>query len=229
MSSPEKSQQETRGAPPPKKTAASVKKTTKSAKSTKKRSPIRIVYLGWGSLIWDSADLKIHEWQHTDLKLPLEFSRVSDGGYGRLTLVIDPKNGTENRVWVADTEHKNINTALKAIRKREGSKNPRSIAYIDIKKGTQRVTNTPPHLVQRIKDYANKHEYDVVIWTDLPSNWVELKFCAYTNDNVLNYYRFLPMPMQIKALNYIYQAIRQAHIKTKFSQFLFQNLDKFAP
>ena len=221
-------------APPRKETKTKESKAPKEPKVPKKKtktssSPTRIVYLGWGSLLWDSEGLKVYEWQRTDLKLPLEFSRASDGGFGRLTLVIDTKNGTENRVWAADTEHKNINAAIKAIRKREGSKNPRSIAYVDVKKDTQRVTHTPPHIVTRIEEYAKKHGYDVVIWTDLSSNWVELKYSPFTNENVINYFRFLPMSIQVKVLTYIYQASRVGHIRTKFSEYLFKHIAEIQP
>lgn len=196
-------------------------KPTKSVKSKiEKSQKLRIGYLAWGSLLWDSPELKVPEWTRTKMKLPLEYSRASDGGFGRLTLVIDAKNGTENRVWIGETTHKNINSAIKAVRKREGSASLRAIAYIDLKKNTQRVTNTPEHLVERIKTYAKEHEYDVIIWTDLASNWVEIKYCAFDNENVINYFRFLPVSIQVKILAYIYQASRVGHIKTKFSTYL---------
>ena len=53
-----------------------------------------IIYLGWGSLLWDHSNLKLKSpWIPSSIKLPLEFSRISDKGAGRLTLVIDKKNG----------------------------------------------------------------------------------------------------------------------------------------
>ena len=58
---------------------------------------LKIVYLGWGSLIWDYSNLPINSWKQSELELPLEFSRISDYGHGRMTLVID-QNGTMNKV-----------------------------------------------------------------------------------------------------------------------------------
>lgn len=200
------------------------KTNSKKTKSKKTKSKTRIAYLGWGSLLWDSTGLKVYEWERSNLKLPLEFSRASDGGFGRLTLVIDTKNGTENRVWIGETAYKNINTAIKAIRKREHSKNPKAIAYIDVKKGTKRVTNTPEHIVKRIEDYAKKNGYDVLIWTDLASNWVDIKFCPFTNENAYNFFHFLPIPMQIRVLTYIYQASRVSQVKTKFSEYFLKKI-----
>jgi hypothetical protein len=53
---------------------------------------MKIVILGWGSLIWDPRDLPHQEpWLDDGPKLPLEFSRISKDR--RLTLVIDAVNG----------------------------------------------------------------------------------------------------------------------------------------
>lgn len=39
---------------------------------------MKIVVLGWGSLIWNPGDLKINsEWQKDGPTLPIEFARVS--------------------------------------------------------------------------------------------------------------------------------------------------------
>lgn len=209
-----------------------LKKTTKSKKpsSTKLHlHKLKIVYLGWGSLVWDSQGLEVPEWRKTTLKLPLEFSRASDGGFGRLTLVIDPVNGIENHVWAGRTLHKNLNTAIKAVRKREKSSVHESIAYINLRDNSSRNTNTPPDVVQRIRTYAVQNKIDAIIWTDLRSNWEELKFCKFTNQNVINYFRFLPMDVQVKILTYVYQATRISHIKTTFSKFLFKHLSEFQP
>ena len=50
---------------------------------------MKIVYLGWGSLIWNTKGLKTKgEWQNDGPLLPVEFARVSRDG--RLTLVLYP-------------------------------------------------------------------------------------------------------------------------------------------
>jgi hypothetical protein len=56
--------------------------------------PPRIAILGWGSLIWEPRELEtIGGWQMGGPVLPIEFSRVSNDG--RLTLVVDEKNGVD--------------------------------------------------------------------------------------------------------------------------------------
>ena len=49
----------------------------------------RIACLGWGSLCWQPEELKtLGGWRNDGPNLPLEFTRASDEGKGRLTLVI---------------------------------------------------------------------------------------------------------------------------------------------
>jgi len=80
----------------------------------------KMAYLGWGSLLWNYKDLKIGEWEKTSLKLPLEFSRISQDG--RLTLVIDEENGAENNIWMTPAKYKNIDLAINALKKRKDLK-----------------------------------------------------------------------------------------------------------
>ena len=63
---------------------------------------MKIGYLAWGSLLWDYSSLKLKtKWKKSQLQLPLNFSRISDKGKGRLTLVIDNENGKLNDTFIA--------------------------------------------------------------------------------------------------------------------------------
>ena len=54
---------------------------------------MRIAIIAWGSLVWDPRTLQIKgDWVASGPELDIEFSRVSKDG--RLTLVIDPVNGS---------------------------------------------------------------------------------------------------------------------------------------
>lgn len=56
--------------------------------------PLKIVILGWGSLIWNPRGLpREGPWEEGGPSFPIEFSRVSNDC--RLTLVIDPVNGAQ--------------------------------------------------------------------------------------------------------------------------------------
>jgi hypothetical protein len=58
--------------------------------------PLKIVILGWVSLIWDPRGLpREGPWQEGGPIFPIEFSRVSNDC--RLTLVIDPVDGSPLR------------------------------------------------------------------------------------------------------------------------------------
>ena len=45
---------------------------------------MKIAYFAWGSLLWDSDGLDLQtSWKKTNIRLPLNFSRISDNGKGR--------------------------------------------------------------------------------------------------------------------------------------------------
>lgn len=174
----------------------------------------KIVYLGWGSLLWKYQKLKIDGWKQTNLKLPLEFSRISQDG--RLTLVIDPENGTLNKVWMTETKYKNIDNAIKALKQRE--KTLRSgISYVNLSKKKYRIQNTPPKIGQEIVMWALENEIDVVIWTDLKSNWEKVRDTKYSLTDSIKYFKETEIITQMKIFDYVYGAHKVGKIKTKFS------------
>jgi len=176
--------------------------------------PIQIVYLGWGSLKWSYAGLKIENWTQTDIEAPLEFSRISQDG--RLTLVIDEANGTKNKLWMAPTKYKNIDLAINALKLREHTLKS-GISYINLPKKKYRIHNTPPKITQEIVLWALKEGIDVVIWTDLPSNWSSIRKSKYTPADAIQYFKSMPIPTQMKIFNYVYGANQMGQIKTSFS------------
>jgi hypothetical protein len=175
----------------------------------------KIIFLGWGSLIWKFQKLKIEEWTQTTLKIPLEFSRISQDG--RLTLVIDEENGTPNKVWMAKTDYKNIDFAIKALKNREKTLKS-SISYINLSKKKYRIKNTPPKIAQEIVMWALENSIDVVIWTDLKSNWTDIKKQPYSTENAIEYFKNVSVPIQMKIFDYIYGAQKIGKIQTTFSR-----------
>jgi len=184
-----------------------------------------IVYLAWGSLFWNPDDLPINNWEKTDLILPLEFSRISDKGMGRLTLVIDEKNGTNNKVWYAESKIKNIDKSINALKIRENTIKD-NIAYINLKTDKERVKNTPTKIVRRIKLWAKKNNIDVVIWTDLKSNWNDIIKSNYSVKDGYKYFLNSELDIKIDILKYIYKARTLTNINTKFSEYFFIKLNK---
>lgn len=188
---------------------------------------MNIVYLAWGSLKWNPDNLLIHNvnsWIYSNLKLPLEFSRISDNGKGRLTLVIDEINGTYNNVWYSYSTTKNVNIAINSLKKRENT-SLNNIAYINLKNNKKRIINTPKNIQIIIYKWMIKNNIDVCIWTDLKSNWVNIKNEKYNIENAYNYFKNSSLDTRIKQLEYIYKAKEITKINTKFSSFFFKKLD----
>lgn len=184
-----------------------------------------IVYLAWGSLYWNPENLPINNWIYSSLELPLEFSRISDKGRGRLTLVIDDKSGTYNKVWYAKANVKNVNDGISMLRKREKT-TIGNIAYINIKNKCKRITNTPKDVADRIEIWAKYNNIDTVIWTDLKSNWKDIMGTKYTVENAYKYFEKSELEVRLKILGYVYYAKNFTRINTKFSEYFFKRLAK---
>lgn len=184
-----------------------------------------IIYLGWGSLLWDTTHLKLkgNDWNKTDLELPLEFARISDRGRGRLTLVIEPEHGTKNRVWERPANTKNLNIAIRRLMKREKT-TVGKICYYNAQTDQERVLGLPDSLVKPIKEWCKRKGYDAVVWTGLGSNWVKLRGSHFTPTDGVRYFMGAYDRVQTEILNYIYQAFKTGQISTKFSQMLFKKL-----
>lgn len=83
-------------------------------------TPPKIACLGWGSLCWQLKELRTDgNWQHDGQMLPLEFTRTSDEGKGRLTLVITPGASEVQSLWTL-LDYESIEDAREALRAREG-------------------------------------------------------------------------------------------------------------
>jgi hypothetical protein len=180
----------------------------------------KIVYLGWGSLLWDDIDLPITgKWKKTNFKLPVEYSRISDNGKGRLTLVLDENNGTENMIWYIESRA-NLNLTINKLKNREKTLK-KNIAYINLKQGKIRSTHLSNENINKIKKWAIKLKIDAIVWTDLQSNWDTIKNIPYSKENAFEYYiSFKPKSkIRYKIYNYIKCSSEVGKITTDFSIF----------
>lgn len=184
-----------------------------------------IIYLGWGSLLWDTTYLRLkgEKWNKTDLELPLEFSRISDRGRGRLTLVIEPEYGTKNCVWERPANTKNLNIAIRRLMKREKT-TVGNICYYNANTDQERTLGLPDPIIQSIKEWCKRKGYDAVVWTGLKSNWFQLRGTNFTATDGIKYFMGSYDHVQTEILNYIYQAFKTGQISTKFSKMLFKKL-----
>jgi hypothetical protein len=144
---------------------------------------MKIAYFAWGSLLWNSDGLNLEtKWKKTNICLPLNFSRISDNKKGRLTLVIDNKDGISNPIYYAITKTTNLNIAIENLKTREGTI-PKYIGYINLKNNTSRYSERlTKEDINSFKFFALKHKIDAIVWTDLFPN-----FKNFSTDNALKY------------------------------------------
>ena len=159
---------------------------------------MKIAILGWGSLIWDQRDLPtLGVWQKGGPVLPIEFSRISSDG--RLTLVIDEKNGVPVQTRFAQSGSETLNQAIEDLRKREGT----SKSMIGV---VSQTINIPKSGSDTIKDWAVDNKWDGVIWTGLPSNFEDEEDVPFTVENGLVYLSGLVGEEKAEARKYIERA-----------------------
>ena len=83
----------------------------------------RVVIIGWGSLIWDLADLAPHvsgEWRmEAGPRLPLEFSRISPKRKMGLAVCIDPEAGAPCATHAILSTRRDVMAAAADLARRE--------------------------------------------------------------------------------------------------------------
>jgi hypothetical protein len=160
---------------------------------------MNIAYLGWGSLIWNPGDLPITGgWLHGGPILPIEFSRISKDD--RLTLVIDGVNGVPVETCFAYCACSDVLEAIEKLRIREGASG-KYIGHVVTADSHVESYMSPYH--GQIAEWGREMNIDVVIWTALPSNFVEKTNSPYTADNALKYIINLQGKAMYHAIEYI--------------------------
>ena len=148
---------------------------------------MKIGYLAWGSLLWDYTQLNLKSgWIESSLQLPLNFSRISDKGKGRLTLVIDNNSGKLNSIFISSTKINNLNKAINTLKLREKTKK-NNIGYINTKDNSSRTNLLSPEQLQSIFQLAINNNLDAIIWTDIPPNFQEITGEKINTINALKY------------------------------------------
>lgn len=163
---------------------------------------MKIAFIGWGSLIWEPGNLKVHvrgEWKTGGPKLPLEFSRKSTSRSGALTLVIDPEHGGECSTRFITSSRRKLDKAILDLKDREGVNSVNSIGFVDVASGKSRCAVA--EILKTVRKWAGQMGYEAVVWTALRSN-----FDNYTVEGALKYLRELPTGGKDKAKEYIEKA-----------------------
>jgi len=184
-----------------------------------------IYYIAWGSLLWNFKSLRIEtEWTKSNIKFPLNFSRISDSGQGRLTLVID-KTGEMNNVYYARTAFTNLNTAIEKLKTREKTSN-KNIGFINIPSNTFRTSLLDDKKIQELVSFAKKNKIDGLIWTEIPPNFNEVFGKPYSKESAIEYIESKHDNKKVynKILEYIFLSKIYGNIKTHLSTTLTKHL-----
>ncbi|WP_439213775.1 hypothetical protein [Duffyella gerundensis] len=126
---------------------------------------MNIACLGWGSLIWKTEALPVEgSWLTDGPQVPIEFSRVSDGG--ELSTAICLNGATVPVLW-ARLATDSLPAACEALRQREQIPAERTDGVGRLVVGE---SATGP-----LSQWARQNQLDAVIWTALPPRFALLE------------------------------------------------------
>lgn len=158
-----------------------------------------IVFLGWGSLIWKPGNLQLKgPWNDDGPFLPIEYARISRNG--RLTLVLCSGVSDVQTLW-AYSGHDGLSHSVDALAKRERT-GPSRIGYMSIPDNLDRC-RAVPDVLPRIRSWAEQKGIDVVVWTDLPTNFEEKTGKVFSGEAVIEYLKSLKGETLQKARKYV--------------------------
>ncbi len=166
----------------------------------------RTAILGWGSLLWEEGEEFDHwhkPWKEGGPSLNLEFSRASKKRLGALTLVIDAANGSPVQVaWCLSTR-RNPDDAIADLRCREGTTLANIGRYF---LATNAYQSTDKESSDAIAAWGKRNNIDVIVWTDLKSNFEEIVKQPYSVAAALTYIKTLPPEGKAMAAEYVWRA-----------------------
>ncbi|SRR6266436_2021342 len=187
------------------------------AKKGQRRKALRIVCLGWGSLVWNPGDLPVRGiWFEDGPFLPIEFARHSSGG--RITLVVMPDDFPLVRSMWKFMSVASVNEARKALGARECSQSAEPENCVDYwPRGSKNGA-----VARQIGQWARRLQIDAVVWTNLPPKFGDENERIPTSKEVVNYLSGLTGEGRERAEEYIRKAPRQ--IDTNYRRAIEQEL-----
>lgn len=169
---------------------------------------MKIAILGWGSLLWDGRpdfDQWHEPWQDDGPSIKLEFSRVSESRSKALTLVIDSENGSPTTVAYCLSKRTDPEDAICDLRSREGTIR-NNIGYVFL--ADERNQYRDKESYDAIFAWAKGKNIDVVVWTDLPSNFRCKAGHPFSVAAAISYLKTLDEAGKAKAVEYVWRAPR---------------------
>lgn len=171
----------------------------------------RIACIGWGSLVWDPRALPVvGDWMIDGPSLPIEFARESRDG--RLTLVLCEGATLVPSCW-ALLNVEDVGFAIEALAAREEitSRIAHDIGWWSVVDGKARGACS-----DAIKAWAQEHQLDDVVWTNLPCGFKSERGSMPSEDEVLAYLAALDESRLNLALEYVRKA--PAQVRTRYRQ-----------
>jgi len=162
---------------------------------------MKIVSLGWGSLIWNPGDLKCSpEWQADGPALPIEYARVSRDG--RITLVIVEGGPTSPVLWSPLTVD-NIDEAVKMLAAREDTDDLGRIGrWLPGGKGDYLGLDV-------IAAWATERQFDGVVWTALPPGFKDSRGTKPALRDLISHINGLTVEQRASAAEYVEKTPKQ--------------------
>ena len=102
--------------------------------------------------------------------MKLEFCRVSQTRNNALTLVLNENNGKSCQVAYSHSKRRNPDDAICDLRSREGT-TLKNIGFYFADGSRQQSRESG--VLEIVKTWARERKVDVVVWTDLASNFQE--------------------------------------------------------
>lgn len=177
--------------------------------------PKKIAIVTWGALAWDPGELPLvsedpehpeQAWLTGGPEVPIEFSRVAVDC--RLIPVIDPDNGAPVATLYAKSRRNDLDAAIQDLMKAEGATNPKRIGFVDVREDKHRCRLNPA-MAEVVKAWAMEHEFDAVIWTELPSNFKDHTGRDFSPDVAVKYLGELPQVLVSQAKEYVDRAPKE--------------------
>lgn len=135
---------------------------------------MNVVYLAWGSLVWDPRNLPIQRrWFDDGPFAPVEFTRQSNDG--RITLVLDDEAEPVRLLWARSTLS-DIGEAMKALSEREGITGSARGSPI----GRWSTGEDAPRNISSLPMWAQAHGIDAAVWTALGPQYKQSAADAFT-------------------------------------------------
>ncbi|WP_282243162.1 hypothetical protein [Stenotrophomonas sp. PS02300] len=157
-----------------------------------------IVYLGWGSLVWQPRDLSmVGGWREDGPPVQVEYLRQS--GNGRLTLVLSPNTSALPSFWTVYDGGEDVLQAKDSLRAHEKIL-PRNL---DRHVGVWLSGSADPAGIPGLQQWAAAREIDVVLWTALPPKFNGEDNLIASADEVLTYLSDLNGEVRERAEEYI--------------------------